>query len=184
MFKKVIFISICVAIISCKKDAIPKPAGYLALEYPSAKYVRFENNCPFTFDMNESAIIKEKSSCNFEISYPKMKATLYLSYKPVSNNIKILLKDAQKLTYEHEIKADNIIEQPFINKDNKVYGMFYSVDGNAATNAQFYVTDSTKHFIDCSIYFYAKPNFDSIYPATNFIKNDMRKLMETLRWRK
>jgi hypothetical protein len=25
--------------------------------------------------------------------------------------------------------------------------MFYQVDGNAATNSQFYATDSTKHFV-------------------------------------
>lgn len=61
--------------------------------------------------------------------------------------------------------------------------MFYKVDGNAATNSQFYVTDSTKHFITGSVYFYAKPNFDSIMPAASYIKNDMQRLMETLKWK-
>ena len=183
MIKKIILLLILISVFSCKKDAIPKPAGFLALEYPTAKYVSFENHCPFTFEMNDAAIIKEKTNCNFEINYPKMKATLYLNYRPVANNIKILLQDAQKLTYKHVIKADDIIAQPFVNKDNKVFGMFYSVNGNAATNAQFYVTDSTKHFLDCSVYFYAKPNFDSIYPATDFVRNDMRRLMESLRWK-
>jgi gliding motility-associated lipoprotein GldD len=56
-----------------------------------------------------------------------MKATIYLSYKPVNNNINLLLRDAQKLTYEHVIKADDILEQPFLNKKDKVYGMFYQV---------------------------------------------------------
>jgi hypothetical protein len=42
-----------------------------------------------------------------------MKATIYLTYKPVNNNINVLLRDAQKLTYEHVIKADDILEQPF-----------------------------------------------------------------------
>ncbi len=169
--------------IGCKKEVLPKPSGQLSLEYPVAQYAHFENNCPFTFDINSEAVIKEKTSCNFTIDYPKMKATIYLSYKPVSNNINLLLKDAQKLTYEHVIKADDILEQPFMNSKNKVYGMFYQVNGNAATNAQFYVTDSVKHFIDCSVYFYAKPNFDSIMPATSYIKNDMQTLMESLRWK-
>jgi gliding motility-associated lipoprotein GldD len=112
-----------------------------------------------------------------------MKATLYLNYKPVRGDIKLLLRDAQKLTYEHVIKADDIVEQPFLNKDKKVFGMFYSVSGNAATNAQFYATDSIKNFIDCSVYFYAKPNFDSIMPATDYVKKDMRRLMESLKWK-
>ncbi len=169
--------------VSCKKEPIPKPSAFLSLEYPVADYVKFENDCPFTFEMNEAAVIKRKSICNFEINYPKMKATLYVNYRPVSNNIKILLNDAQKLTYKHVIKADDIIEQPYLNSEKKVFGMFYSVNGNAATNAQFYATDSTRHFIDCSVYFYAKPNFDSIYPAADFIKNDMRRLLETLKWK-
>lgn len=183
MIKKAILLLITISIISCKKDVIPKPSSYLRLDYPEAKYLSFDDNCPFTFDRNEATIIKKKNGCDFEINYPKMKATLYLTYKPVSNNIKILLRDAQKLTYEHVIKADDIIEQPYINTDKKVYGMFYSVNGNAATNAQFYATDSTKHFLECSVYFYAKPNFDSIYPAASFVKNDMRKLIETLKWK-
>ena len=187
MLKKIIYLSLFsilfLAVVSCKNDVLPKPASHLSLEYPVAEYAHFENDCPFTFDMNSAAIIKGKSGCNFTIDYPKMKATIYLSYKPVSNNINVLLRDAQKLTYEHVIKADDITEQPFINLHDKVYGMFYQVDGNAATNAQFYVTDSTKNFLDCSVYFYAKPNFDSVMPAANYVKKDMRKLMESLRWK-
>jgi gliding motility-associated lipoprotein GldD len=112
-----------------------------------------------------------------------MKATIYLTYKPVNGNIKTLLRDAQKLTYEHVIKADDILEQPYLNPDKKVYGMFYQVDGNAATNSQFYATDSIKHFVTGSVYFYTKPNFDSIMPAASYIKNDMQRLMETIKWK-
>jgi gliding motility-associated lipoprotein GldD len=112
-----------------------------------------------------------------------MKATIYLTYKPVNGNIDKLLRDAQKLTYEHVIKADDILEQPFINSEKKVYGMFYKVSGNAATNAQFYATDSVKHFLTGAVYFYAKPNFDSIMPAADYIRNDMQTLMETLKWK-
>ena len=61
--------------------------------------------------------------------------------------------------------------------------MFYEVDGNAASQSQFYVTDSTKHFLTGSIYFNAKPNFDSIHPAAFYLKNDIRKIMETIRWK-
>lgn len=183
MIKKWVALFVITIVVSCKDDVLPKPAAQLRLDYPEAEYVHFENNCPFTFDLNEDAEIKGKTNCGFAIEYPKMKATIYLSYKPVRNNINLLLNDAQKLTYKHVIKADNILEQPFINTKNKVYGMFYDVDGNAATNAQFYVTDSTRHFVDCSVYFYAKPNFDSIMPAASYIKNDMQRLMETLRWK-
>ncbi len=167
----------------CKDDVLPKPKSQLRLEYPIADYTKFENNCPFSFSKNTDAIIKEDGNCGFSITYPKMKATIYLTYKSINGNLKTLLRDAQKLTYEHVIKADDITEQPFLNSDKKVYGMFYQVGGNAATNAQFYATDSLRHFVTGSVYFYAKPNFDSIMPAASYIKNDMQTLMETLEWK-
>lgn len=187
MLKKItaitlLFIFFC-TVIGCKKDVLPKPSSYLRLDYPEAEYVTLKGHCPFEFDMNSKAIIKEDKDCGYSITYPKMKATIYLTYKPVNNNINKLLRDAQKLTYEHVIKADDILEQPYLNPDKKVYGMFYQVDGNAATNSQFYATDSIKHFVTGSVYFYAKPNFDSIMPAASYIKNDMQRLMETIKWK-
>ena len=171
------------SVFSCKKEVLPKPSSYFRLDYPVAEYVNFENQCPFTFEMNSEAVIKGEKDCGFTITYPKMRATIYLTYKPVNNNIDKLLRDAQKLTYEHVIKADDILEQPYLNPDKKVYGMFYQVDGNAATNSQFYVTDSIKHFVTGSVYFYAKPNYDSIMPAASYLRNDMQRLMETLKWK-
>lgn len=186
MLKKIIFlatVSLLLMLCSCKDEVLPKPASFLRLDYPEAKYVNFQNPCPFSFEMNETAVIKGEKECGFAITYPKMKATIYLTYKPVNNNIDELLRDAQKLTYEHVIKADDILEQPYLNPERKVYGMFYQVNGNAATNSQFYATDSTKHFVTGSVYFYTKPNFDSIMPAASYIKNDMQRLMETLKWK-
>ena len=186
MFKKIILVTailLALTVVSCKDDVLPKPASFLRLDYPEAKYVNFENNCPFAFQMNEDAVIKGEKDCGFAITYPKMKATIYLTYKPVNGNIDKLLRDAQKLTYEHVIKADDILEQPYLNPEKKVYGMFYQVDGNAATNSQFYVTDSTKHFVIGSVYFYAKPNYDSILPAAKYVQDDMRRIMETLEWK-
>ena len=95
-----------------------------------------------------------------------------------------MLIDAQKLTYEHVVKADNIAEEKYVNEYHGVYGMFYDVAGNAASQSQFYVTDSTSHFITGSIYFNVTPNYDSILPAAAYLKNDIRHLMESLRWKK
>lgn len=169
--------------VSCKEDALPKPPAQLRLDYDSATYKRFDSGCPFSFDMNDAAVLKANKGCNLTIDYPKMKATIYLTYKPVGDSIIPLLRDAQTLTYKHVIKADNIIEQPFMNPNHKAYGMFYEVNGNAATNSRFYVTDSIRHFIDGSVYFYAKPNFDSVMPAVDYVKKDMRRIMESMKWK-
>ena len=171
------------ALTSCKEDAIPKPDGYLSLEYPAAAYETYnEPGGKFKFNKNKWAVVKPDENFAFKIDYPKMKASIYMNYRPVNNNLNLLLKDAQKLTYEHIVKADDIQESVFEHPEKKVYGMFYKVIGDAATNVQFYATDSTKNFVVGTLYFYAKPNFDSIYPATKYIEDDMKTLMESIEW--
>lgn len=180
-------------LISCGKDPIPKPPAYLRLEYPTPNYYEAETPLPFVFEKNILAtkittkpLRAETESYGINLEYPKLKGTIYLTYKKINNNREQLisfLKDAQNFTQKHTIKADEITEQVYINKENKVYGMFYEVGGNAASQSQFYVTDSINHFVTGSLYFYAKPNYDSILPAAYYLKNDIKHLMETINWK-
>jgi len=181
MKKFVLFFAISV-FFSCTENAVPKPEGYLRLEYPIARYTTFQDECPFTFGINTLTRIKNKNNCSFSIEYPHMKATIFLSYKPINNDLENLLQDTQRLTYQHTKKAETIYEQPFENPADKVYGMLYQVGGNAASDTQFYLTDSIKNFILGSVYFKVKPNHDSILPASEYIKNDVRLLMESFHW--
>ncbi|THV61539.1 gliding motility lipoprotein GldD [Flagellimonas alvinocaridis] len=179
------FIFFCVGLVfmGCKEDVLPRPKAMLRLEYPQGSYKLSDSDCIYTFDQNTLSIIKENKDCSLVLDYPMMKGSIYLTYKPVDGNIRELLIDAQKLTYEHVVKADNIAPKEYINAEAKVYGMFYEVSGNAASQSQFYVTDSTNHFITGSLYFYAKPNYDSILPAAMYLQNDIRRIMESLKWK-
>ncbi len=167
---------------SCTEDSFPKPQGYLRLEYPIAKYESFEKDCPFTFGKNIYSLIKSKNNCDFNIEYPDMKATIFLSYKHINNDLDSLFRDAQQITYRHTKKAETIVEQPFVNPDKKVYGMLYDVGGDAASATQFYLTDSLKNFVRGSVYFNVRPNADSILPASEYLKNDIRLLIESFQW--
>lgn len=170
------------SIVGCEEETIPKPKAMLRLEFPKTSKGTFLTNS-FSFKHSLESNVKSNNSSGVTIEYPKMNASIFLSYKPIESNLKRLLSDAQKLSYEHSAKADNILEQPFVNQMSKVYGMFYDVKGDAASQAQFYVTDSTKHFLTGSLYFNIKPNYDSIYPAAVYLQNDIRDLMESLRWK-
>jgi len=167
----------------CNEEVLPKPKAKLRLEYPKPVPTEFESE-NFRFDYNKLAGITSRKSGSFTLQYPEMKGEIFLNYRKVDDNIEKLLSDAQRLSFEHSVKADGIIEQPFVNEGNEVYGMFYEVSGNAASQAQFYVTDSTEHFLTGSLYFLVKPNYDSIYPAATYLQNDMRTIMETLKWYK
>ncbi len=167
----------------CRDNVLPKPKAMLRLDYPEAIYKNLVLDCVYTFAINEIAVVKENKGCSLVLDYPTMKGSIYLTYKTINRNLDTLLVDAQKLSYEHVVKADNILEQPFINPEGQVYGMFYEVSGNAASQSQFYVTDSTDHFVTGSLYFYAKPNYDSILPAAIYLQKDIRKIMESLQWK-
>jgi len=170
-----------VLFLSCRDETLPKPKGMLRLEYPQAKHVPMKSG-KFQFQGNAIASVKKEGNNAITLDYPLLKGAIYITYKPVEDNLNSLLSDAQKLSYEHVIKADDISEQPFINPEDSVYGMFYEVRGDAASQAQFYVTDSTRHFVTGSLYFYAKPNYDSIYPAAIYLQKDIRRIMETIEW--
>ncbi len=171
------------AFISCEDDVLVKPNALLRLEYPIPNYSKVENGCGYSFSKNDFSNLIVKPNCGLNLYYPKMKATIYITYLDVKdNNLDSLLRDAQKLTYDHTIKAESIFEQPRVDSIKKVYGMFYMINGDAASQSQFYVTDSIRHFLTGSLYFEAKPNFDSIYPGVEYLREDIRKLMETISW--
>lgn len=170
---------------SCGDETVIKPSAQLRLEYLEPTYLEVETSCGYLFEMNSLAALERKNNCWLNLEYKQMKATIYLSYQSIENdNLDSLLYDAQKLTYDHTIKADAIYEQARVDSINKVYGMFYMINGNAATQSQFYLTDSINHFVTGALYFRSKPNFDSIYPAAVYLRNDIRRIMETMVWKK
>jgi len=171
---------------ACHKHYTPKPKAYLALEFPEHHYKRMNLDCPYSFDMNTIARLQpslEHRDCMFDIVYPKMKGTIYITYEPVHDNLEKLLKDAQKMPLKHTIKADAISGDEYVNPKHHTYGMMYSLSGDAASQAQFYLTDSTSHFITGSLYFRLEPNYDSIYPAGEYLRADMKRIMESLTWK-
>jgi gliding motility-associated lipoprotein GldD len=164
------------------EEVLPKPKAMLRLEYerPSAKHVETDY---FTFESNTIVKVNQKNRKSIVLEYPQMKAAVFLTYREVENDLNRLMRDAHKLSGEHAAKADGIHPRVFENFENKVYGAFYEIRGNAASQAQFFVTDSLNHFVTGALYFKSKPNYDSIYPAAKYLQNDMGRIMETLRWK-
>lgn len=185
--KRVLYVIIVLLVAwGCQENYKPKPQGFLALNFPEPKYKPIQKDCPYTFEVNKNAIIKPSKSnedCTFDILYPNSKGVIYITYDKVEDNLDKLLADAQQLPLKHTIKADEISGDEYVNSARDTYGMLYTVTGDAASQAQFYITDSTKNFMTGSIYFRRTPNYDSIFPAAEYLKDDMKKLMETLEWK-
>ncbi|TPN87587.1 gliding motility lipoprotein GldD [Aquimarina algicola] len=172
-------------LLSCKGEVLPKPKGMLRLSYPNPKYQKTTIPCAYSFEKNDFAELenaRRNRKCWYNLEYKKLKATMYISYFRINNNLDSLLRDAQNLTQEHFIKADAIKPEEYVNSEKRVFGTIYKVSGDAASPSQFYATDSTNHFLVGSIYFKVKPNYDSILPAAEYLRNDIRHMIETLEW--
>lgn len=192
-FLKISLVASFFTLASCEKSYVPKPKAFLRLEYPKASYFEPNLELPLSFETNllstkitAKELKSTTKSYGVNIEYATMKGTIFLTYKAIENNKENLidfLRDAQNFTQKHTIKADEIPVTLYENKHHRVYGAFAEVKGNVASQAQFYVTDSIQHFLTGSLYFYAKPNYDSILPAANYLQNDIKHIMETLQWK-
>ena len=65
---------------------------------------------------------------------------------------------------------------------NHTTGVLYNLEGPVATPIQFFVTDSTDHFLRGSLYFDLAINSDSTAPVTERLLRDVEHLMSTVSW--
>jgi gliding motility-associated lipoprotein GldD len=86
------------------------------------------------------------------------------------------------MTFKHTYKASSIEDSVF-RTPNGVGGDFFKVGGNAATAKQFFVTDTTRHFLRGALYFDTTPNEDSLSVVNQFLEKDMDHLINTFRWK-
>ncbi|MBC8265993.1 MAG: gliding motility lipoprotein GldD [Flavobacteriales bacterium] len=180
---KVIIISIAILFFSCQENYTPKPRGFFKISFPEKEFQQYTGNCPFTFQFpTYSKIDTLEKRCFFNLQFPDFKATLHVSYFPVSENLYEHTEESRTLAYKHSIKANAISEQPFIDQKNSVFGLVYDYEGTTATALQFYLTDSTNHFFRGALYFNTEVN-DSLIPITNFLQEDIKYLIESFRWK-
>ena len=175
-------------LISCGKTPIPRPYGYFRVDLPPHTYEKFDSaQLPYAFEKSSMAVVKPHNTtgerCWIDIFYPSLNASIYCSYKPVQANLIELLEDTRKIVYKHTVRADAIDDKLFVNREKKVYGIFYDLEGNTASQAQFILTDSTKHFLTANLYFNSRPKPDSLAPAVNYIKKDLLHLIDTFQWK-
>jgi putative hemolysin len=184
------FISIQAFLLTgCDEEYVPKQRGYFRIDLPEKKYQSYyPADCPFFFEIPVySRVIADSSkraeNCWMNIDFTKFHATLYLSYKAVSGDLTKFTEDAHTLSMKHISKASGMQEELISDPKKHISGTYYKVKGNAASPVQFYLTDSTSHFIRGALYFYAVPNNDSIEPVLSFIEKDIRYFIETFRWK-
>lgn len=192
--KKVVFISIVGCLLAaCNSAYTPKPKGYFKINFPPKQYQIFDvAGYPYTFEypmyaqiQKDSTFFNDKAENPWwiNINFPQFNSRIYISYKAIgANQLDKLVKDAFKLTNKHTAKAASIDEM-LIHTPNNIHGIFFNVGGDVATANQFFVTDSSRHFLRGALYFDATPNQDSLGIVNDYLVKDMQHLINTFKWR-
>lgn len=187
-----IILSLLVLLSACggESDYTPKPRGFFRIELPEKKYKTYTAACPFSFEYPDYARVipdssKDAEPCWLNVDLPQFKGRIHLSYKEFKTEdiYARLIEDTRKLAFKHTIKAEAIDEFRINNKENKVYGLVYGIEGNTASNLQFFLTDSSKHYLRGALYFSVEPQMDSIKPVLEFVRKDVEVMIKSFRWK-
>ena len=186
-----IFYSLLMAAIlcSCQRNYTPKPHAYFRIDFPEREYRTCDSIGMFSFEYpvygTLTHVIRPSSdSCWLNIKFPRYKGTFHLTYKKIDSNFDRFVEDNQKMIYSKIAqRADAVDLYDYGFPETKVYGTIYYIRGNAASQVQFYATDSVRNFLRGSLYFYTKPNYDSLAPVVAFFREDMIHLIQSIRWK-
>jgi gliding motility-associated lipoprotein GldD len=176
---------------ACGSDYSPKPRGYFKIALPEKKYQNYTSDCPFSFEFPLYASVlldknRNAKPCWIDVFYPQFNGRVHLSYQTFNDKKQFdaLVEDARTFAFKHTVKATAIDEALISYPEKKVYGIYYSIDGNTASSVQFYLTDSTKNYLRGALYFNEQPRLDSIQPVLDFLKKDIDHMIKTFKWQK
>lgn len=177
---------------SCTDEPMsPRPRGYFRIALPEKEYRRLDSIYPYTFDYPVYCdITNDKRSLNevnwINLDFTNLRGRVHLSYKSIENidMLNRYAEDARTLAFKHIPKASSIEQIRISYPEHKVYGLIYNIRGpGAASPYQFYLTDSTHHYMRGALYFNAVPNSDSLMPVIDFVKKDIDHLISSLAWK-
>lgn len=190
------FFILSVFTFSCQNsgpEVIALPRAYPKVPYPAKNYeVWAAPYCPFSFEKNTSSEVEKKTSyfdekppneCWFNLVYPSLKSTIHFSSYNLStrSDLEKHTQEAFKLAYEHSSRANYIGEKPI--QTSSLSGFTFDLEGPSASPYQFYLTDSSSHFVRGALYFEAKTNRDSLDAIINYMKNDIDIIIRTFEWK-
>lgn len=176
-----------------KNNYVPKPHGYPKMQLPDKSYSRFDSaHVPYSFEIPNYALMEKDTNIGytaaptwFNLNFKPFNATLHITYYRFGNWLLFdsLVYDTRKLVNKHIQRADDIIEEVAQTNQKNVNGVIFRIEGNTATNLNFYLTDSVKHFFRGALYFNTHTKQDSIAPVYDFILKDINHLIATFKWK-
>jgi gliding motility-associated lipoprotein GldD len=174
-------------------DYVPKPHGYPRMVLPAREYRLFDTAAlPYSFKIpaysqmeKDTNNLTQSSKYWYNLNFKPFNATLHITYYKFEdlNYLDSLIFDTRKLVNKHIQRADDITEEAISTEQKHVHGIMFRIEGNTATNLNFYLTDSTHHFFRGALYFNRQTEHDSIAPVYDFIREDVSNLIQSFKWK-
>lgn len=194
MYWRTIFLFLFLGLLltACRQEQVstPKPKAYFRIFYPEKKYQLLTDDSPYSFKYPVYATLEKDKDANAQpywknLNFNDFNGTIHLTYYDVFSlkSYNEMTENARALAMKHTIKADAIDQRRIHYPDKKVYGVYYSIEGNTASSVQFFLTDSSKHYLRGALYFNERPAYDSIRPIIKFIKQDIDTLIASFKWK-
>lgn len=210
-FTLIIMISVSF-FLGCNSNYSSKKTGYFKIALPQHQYQLFnDSNFPYRFEypvyaniIQDSSYFDSKPENDYwiNVDFPEFDARIFLSYKIIGGKTTFKIKqtdgiykdsiginyfdkmvnDAFNLTNKNDVIATSINDS-LILTPNHITGVFFKVAGNAATAKQFFLSDTTHHFIRGALYFNTTPNADSLKPVQDHLQKDIEHLINTFSWK-
>jgi gliding motility-associated lipoprotein GldD len=194
--KGIIFIAIILILVACGgEDYMPKPRIYPKVELPVRAYKEFDTEfCNFTFLQPEATEVQQKqeffgqptaNSCWFNLYYPALNGSIHFTYYPITKEKPLyeFVKDIYKMEDQHLQKATYMDHAAIVKREDNVFGGLTDIGGDVGMPFQFFLTDSTTHFVRAGLTFNTAANSDSLAPVIQYVKEDISKLIESFKWK-
>ncbi|MGK0138812.1 MAG: gliding motility-associated lipoprotein GldD [Algoriphagus sp.] len=189
----VIFVMLSLCLIACNTQEVymPKPKGFNRMDLPKQAYLKLTEPHPYSFEYSENAVIEPDTFGKAEphwiiVHYPELKSRIQFTYKPLKGNLDRLTKhidDAYKLAAKHHVKATSQKERVVELKSGK-RAVLIDIEGEVPSHFQFYITDTSQHYLRGAVYLMEPSLNDSLSPLINYLKEDCMHILETLTWSK
>lgn len=169
----------------------PKPTTYYRITLPDKSYQTYDTaalGITFEYPTNSTVVMKKDipSVKWIDILYPEYNGVIFLSYKKLKTSASLAMEvdTAYQLLKLHFQKSSGVEEQSYNNPEEKVFANTWRLKGQqVASTFQFWATDSVKNFVRGAVYINSTPNYDSLEPVINYIQDDARHILETLKWK-
>lgn len=192
----ILFLTTNFVLSSCQSEEesyIPKPYGYFRIDLPKQIYTKLEGDFPYSFEHSKYAKVTKNTSQNADeywitLKYePTSVAEIHITYKEIKNEPKLFMEyvnDAHKLTFNEINTARSSAIDKVVDSRNGNGIVFTISEGEVPTVFNYWVSDTTTHFLRAAMYVPTSSQNDSLAPILKYTKDDMMHMLETFEWKK